>query len=44
MPLLVRLMPNSAATTEQIGRAMLGIAKHGAPKRVLQSADINAIE
>lgn len=44
MPLLVRLLPNSATTTEQIGRAMLGVAKHGASRRVLYSADINAIE
>ena len=43
MQLLVPLMPKYATTTEQIGRAMLDVAKHGAPKRVLESADINAI-
>jgi hypothetical protein len=30
-------------TTERIGRAMLIAAKRGAPKRVLESADINAL-
>lgn len=44
MPSLVRLMPKYATTTEQIGRAMLGVAKRGAPKRVLQTADINAVQ
>jgi uncharacterized protein YbjT (DUF2867 family) len=44
MPLLVRLMPKYATTTEQIGRAMLGVAKHGAPQRILDSAAINAVQ
>ena len=29
-------------TTEQIGRAMLAVARHGFPKRVLESKDIRA--
>jgi len=41
--LLVPLMPKYATTTEKIGRAMLAVAKHGAPTRVLASADINAL-
>ena len=41
LPLLKRLLP--VVTTEQFGRAMLIVARHGAPKRVLESADINAL-
>lgn len=42
LPLLKRVWPNQILTTEQFGRAMLVVARHGAPKRVLESADINA--
>ena len=42
-PVLRRLMPSAVTTTEQIGRAMIAIADHGAPKRVLGAADINAL-
>ena len=31
-------------TTEQIGRVMISVAKHGAPKTRLESADINEID
>jgi uncharacterized protein YbjT (DUF2867 family) len=40
MPLLQRMFPKHVTTTEQVGRAMLGVAKHGYPKQVLESADI----
>src|SRR5580704_7608048 len=40
-PLLRRLAPTYVTTTEQLGRAMLCVAKRGAPKRVLESEDIN---
>jgi uncharacterized protein YbjT (DUF2867 family) len=40
-PLLRRLAPNYVTTTEALGRAMIGVAKHGAPKGVLEMADIN---
>jgi len=43
MALLVRGFPKLATTTEQIGRAMLAVARHGVPKRVLETADINQI-
>lgn len=43
VPLLRRLWPNQILTTEQFGRAMLLVVRHGAPKRVLESADINAL-
>lgn len=37
------LFPAFILTTEQMGRAMLAVARHGAPKRVLESADIARI-
>ena len=40
---ILRTFPNYVTTTERLGRAMLAVAKHGAPKRVLESADINAV-
>ena len=43
MPLLYRLFPQYVTTTEQIGRAMLKAAKLGAPKSILETADINTI-
>jgi uncharacterized protein YbjT (DUF2867 family) len=43
IPWLRRAFPNSVLTTEQIGRAMIAVAKHGAAKRILESKDINAI-
>jgi uncharacterized protein YbjT (DUF2867 family) len=42
-PVLKRLVPNVVTTNEQIGRAMIGVAASGAPKRVLASRDINAV-
>ena len=41
LPLLKRLFPKYVTTTEKLGRAMLVAAKQGAPKTVLESADIN---
>jgi hypothetical protein len=41
-PLWKRLLPTYVTTTEQIGRAMIAVARRGAPKRVLENADINA--
>jgi uncharacterized protein YbjT (DUF2867 family) len=41
LPLLKRLFPKYVTTTEKLGRAMLTAAKRGAPKTVLESADIN---
>jgi uncharacterized protein YbjT (DUF2867 family) len=37
------LFPAYILTTEQLGRAMLAVARHGAPKRILESADIDRI-
>jgi uncharacterized protein YbjT (DUF2867 family) len=39
-PLWKALFPKYVTTTEQVGRAMLVAAKHGAPKRVLESLDL----
>ena len=43
LPLLKRLFPRAITTTEQIGRAMLTAAKHGAPSPILDSAAINRL-
>lgn len=40
LPLLRRLFPRYILTTAEIGRAMLNVAKRGAPKKVLESWDI----
>ncbi len=43
LPLLYRLFPQYVTTTEQIGRAMLKVAKQRAPKAILETADINKL-
>lgn len=43
LPLLKGRFPKYVTTTEQIGRAMIQVAGRGAPKRVLDSLDINEI-
>jgi uncharacterized protein YbjT (DUF2867 family) len=40
---ILRLFPRYVTTTERIGRAMIEAAKHGAPRSILESADINAL-
>jgi uncharacterized protein YbjT (DUF2867 family) len=40
---LLRAFPKYVTTTEKLGRAMLIAAKRGAPKPVLESADINTL-
>jgi len=42
-PLWKRLLPKYVTTTEQLGRAMLQVARHGAPKQVLESLDIDQL-
>jgi uncharacterized protein YbjT (DUF2867 family) len=42
-PVFKRLAPDYVTTTEQVGRAMLAVARRGAPKRVLENADINRL-
>ena len=41
-PLWRRLFPRYVTTTERLGRAMLAVARRGAPKPVLENDDINA--
>jgi uncharacterized protein YbjT (DUF2867 family) len=43
LPLIRWVFPDSILTTGQIGRAMLAVARNGAPKHVLESKDINAV-
>jgi uncharacterized protein YbjT (DUF2867 family) len=41
-PVLRRAFPGQVTTTEQIGRAMLAVARHGAGARILGPREINA--
>ena len=40
LPLLRRLFPRSVTTTEQMGRAMLSVARNGYSSRILETSDI----
>ena len=42
-PMWKRLLPNYVTTTECLGRAMLNVARNGAPKRFLENQDINGL-
>lgn len=42
-PLLHTLMPNQLTTTDQLGRALIEVAKNGHSAQLLESKDINAI-
>src|SRR6202048_4473953 len=43
LSLLYRVAPAYMTTTEQVGRAMIKVAREGYPKAVLESEDINSI-
>ncbi len=43
LPLLQRSLPGAITSTRQVGHAMLAVARHGSAKRILESADINAL-
>lgn len=43
LPMLGKLAPAYVTDTERLGRTMLRVAAHGAPKRVLSTTDVNAI-
>jgi uncharacterized protein YbjT (DUF2867 family) len=43
LPLLEAAFPKYVTTTERLGRAMIRVAKRGAAKAVLESADFNAM-
>ena len=40
LPVLRKLFPTSVTTTEQVGRAMLAVARDGYPTRILETKDI----
>ena len=42
-PVLNALLPDYVTTTERVGRAMITVAKRGAPKAILENRDINAL-
>ena len=42
-PLLRKLFPTSITTTEQLGQAILQVAKHGYPKPILEMNDITTL-
>ena len=42
-PLLKSAFPQAITNTEQLGRAMLKVAKNGYPKPILESKDINSL-
>ncbi len=42
-PVWKRLLPKYVTTTECVGRAMLNVVRHGAPKRSLENQDINRL-
>ena len=43
LTLLARTSPKFMTTTEQVGRAMIKVARDGYPKPILESEDINAV-
>jgi uncharacterized protein YbjT (DUF2867 family) len=43
LSLLTRRSPKYMTTTEQVGRAMIKVARNGYPRPVLESEDINAV-
>jgi hypothetical protein len=43
LTLLNRVAPNYMTTTEQVGRAMIKVARDGYPRPVLESEDINRL-
>ena len=43
LSLLNRIAPNYMTTTEQVGRAMIRVARDGYPKPILESEDINRL-
>jgi len=42
-PVLSRVAPRYVLTTEQIGRAMLHVVRHGAPRPILESRDVRGL-
>ena len=43
LPFLRKAFPKYVTTTEEVGRAMIAVARRGAPSRVLENLDINRL-
>ncbi len=43
LPLLRAIAPGAVISTEELGRAMIGAARQGAPKQVLETRDLRAL-
>jgi hypothetical protein len=43
VPLIRTVFPDFVTTTENVGRAMIRVAAHGAPTKILRTPDINRI-
>jgi uncharacterized protein YbjT (DUF2867 family) len=43
LPVAEALFPGHVTTTEQVGRAMIAVARNGPPKPILESRDIRAL-
>jgi len=43
IPLWRMIAPDTITTSEQVGRAMLRVAREGYPKPILETADINRL-
>jgi uncharacterized protein YbjT (DUF2867 family) len=43
LPLLWAIAPGTVINTEELGRAMIRVARQGAPKRVLENRDLRAL-
>ena len=39
-PIVRAISPGAVITSEELGRAMINVARHGAPKRVLENSDL----
>ena len=42
-PVLKKVFPDSVTTTEQLGKAMIAVARNGSSTRVLETPDINKL-
>lgn len=43
LPVFKAIFPQHVTTTERLGRAMISVARHGYPKKVLEMRDINNV-
>jgi uncharacterized protein YbjT (DUF2867 family) len=43
LPLIRAIAPGAVITTEELGRAMIRVARHGAPKKLLESHDMRKL-